>query len=112
MGYRARRGYVVSPKVFGKSLSRLETLQSTPLFSNFIFYCASKWARSAVNRSKCEKSILRTRGYSFKHSGNSRGRHRGPENMHVFWQSGLKMRDFGAVMSCGDQFSKKCRLRP
>jgi len=33
------------------------------------------------------KSILRKRVYSFKHSGILRGRHRGPENMRVFWQS-------------------------
>jgi len=29
----ARGGDVVGPKVFGKSLPRLETLQSTPLFT-------------------------------------------------------------------------------
>ena len=38
MGYRARRGYVVGPKVFGKSLSRLETLQSTPPFFQLNFF--------------------------------------------------------------------------
>src|SRR2546425_7826377 len=76
------------------SLSRLETLQSTPLFSNLTFYCASFWERSALNRSKCENSILRKRYYSFKHSGNLRGDHRGPEKVCLFCRSGLKMNDF------------------
>src|SRR5881397_1993657 len=89
-------GVVMGPKVFHKSLSRLETSQSTPLFSNYIFYCASFWRRSPLNRSKCENSILRKRVYSFKHSGNSRGDHWGPEKVCVFWQSGLKMSDFAA----------------
>jgi len=66
-----------------------------PLFSNFIFYCASKWARSAVNRSKCEKSILRKWVYSFKHSGNLRGGHRGPEKACSDCWSGFKMSVFG-----------------
>ena len=82
----------------GKSLSRLELSHTTPpYFYNYIFSGAPKWARSVDNRSKCENSILRKRVYSFKHSGNSRGTHRGPENMCVFWQSGLKMSDFGCV---------------
>ena len=41
-------------------------------------------------------SILWKRVYSFKHSGNSRGGHRGPENMHVFCQSEHEMREFGS----------------
>src|SRR5438445_11544210 len=43
------------------------------------------------------ESILRKWVYSFKHSGNSRGQHRGPENMYVFWQSGLKMSEFSGL---------------
>src|SRR5437899_56225 len=88
-------GDEVGVKVFGMSLSRLETSQSTPPFYNYIFYCPSFWERSTLNRSKCENSILRKRVYSFKHSGNSRGGHRGPENMCVFCRSGLKMSEFG-----------------
>src|SRR5438132_13751545 len=38
-------------------------------------------------------SILRKRVYSFKHSGNSRGEHRGLEKVCSDWRSGLKMRD-------------------
>ena len=53
------------------------------------------------------KSILRKWVYSFKHSGNSRGQHRGPENMYVFWQSGLKMSEFFGLSWPGREFSKR-----
>src|SRR5437879_9036977 len=88
-------GDEVGVKVFGMSLSRLETSQSThPYFYNYIFYCPSFWERSTLNRSKCENSILRKRVYSFKHSGNLRGQQGGPEKVCVFCQSGLKMSEF------------------
>ena len=35
----------------------------------------------------------------------------GPEKVCSDWQSGHEMSDFGVVISCGRQFSKKCRLR-
>src|SRR6266446_4033508 len=97
---------MLGSKVFGKSLSRLETLQSTPpLFSNLTFYYASFWEGSLLNRSKCENSILRKRVYSFKHSGNSRGDHRGPEIVCSDWQSGLKMSDFPGCIPNHHKFS-------
>jgi len=83
-------GDEVGVKVFGMSLSRLETSQSTPPFYNYIFYCPSFWERSTPNRSKCENSILRKRIYSFKHSGNSRGRHRGQKQCAPIADQGSK----------------------
>ena|SRR5437870_13624926 len=81
----------MGPKAFRMSLSRLKTSQSTPpLFYNFIFSGGSKRERSASNRSKCGNSILRKRVYSFKHSGNLRGRHRGPEKLSPDRRSGRK----------------------
>src|SRR3989442_1573541 len=102
-----RRGrVVVGPNVFGMSLSRLETSQSTPPpFYNYIFYYASFWERSALDRSKCEKSILRKRVYSFKHSGISRGDHRGPEKACPDRRSGLKM---GELEHSPNRSSKIC----
>jgi len=38
-------GYLVGPKVFGKSLSRLETSQSTPPFFTIIFSQGSQNGR-------------------------------------------------------------------
>src|SRR5438093_3004516 len=76
-----------------------------PLFYNYIFYCPLFWERSALTRSKCENSILRKWVYSFKHSGNSRGGHRGPENICVFWQSGLKISELD---HSPDKSSKIC----
>src|SRR5438132_947633 len=51
------------------------------------------------------KSILRKRVYSFKHSGNLRGQHRGPEIVCSDWRSGLKMRDFLSGCRSHRQFS-------
>ena len=49
MGYRTRRGYVVGPKVFGKSLSRLETSQSTPPFFQLYFFKRPKMSEIRRN---------------------------------------------------------------
>src|SRR5437899_7330613 len=101
-------GRRVFGKVLGKCLSRLETLRATPpLFYNLIFYCASFWARNGSNDSKCENSILRKWVYSFKHSGNSRGRHRGPEIVSPDRRSGLKMGDFDHRPRSSCNFLKK-----
>jgi len=87
--------YTWSVRKYSISLFHVLKLYNLPpLFSNFIFYGALKWGRSAVNRSKCEKSILRKRVYSFKHSGNSWGNHRGPEKVCSDWWSGLKRSEF------------------
>src|SRR5437879_6333938 len=51
------------------------------------------------------KSILRKRYYSFKHSGNSRGQHRGPEKVGSDRRSGLKMRDLLSGCRSHRQFS-------
>src|SRR5213594_5042916 len=53
------------------------------------------------------KSILRKRYYSFKHSGNSRGGHRGPEKVCSDWQSGRKMGELGFWVSFGAKIIKK-----
>ena len=89
-----------SPRVEHQSLGERKVSftswnsQSTPPFYNLTFYYASFWEGSLLNRSKCENSILRKRYYSFKHSGNSRGRHRGPEIVSSDWQTGRKMSEF------------------
>ena len=50
------------------------------------------------------KSILRKWVYSFKHSGNSRGAHRGPEIVSPDRRSGLKMGDSGDRLIFGSNF--------
>ena len=81
-------GVVMGPKVFHKSLSRLETSQSTPPLFSILFSTAPQNERDRLKFAYYDKkSILRKRYYSFKHSGILRGRHRGPEKVSSDWQS-------------------------
>jgi hypothetical protein len=52
------------------------------------------------------ESILRKRVYSFKHSGISRGGHRGPEKVSPDRQSGHEMSDLGLVGYFSSNFLK------
>ena len=57
------------------------TCYPTPIFT-IIFFTAPHFGReSALGAQNSLESILRTWVYSFKHSGNSRGHHRGPEKV-------------------------------
>src|SRR6267378_4074107 len=66
-----------------------------PPFFTTIFFTAPHFGRElAVTAHFTLESILRKWVYSFKHSGNSRGRHRGPEKVSPDWRSGHEMRVF------------------
>ena len=94
-------------KVFDKSLPRLETLQSTPLFT-IIFFTTPHFGREMVVTAQNRlESILRKRVYSFEHSGISRGRHRGPEKVSPDQRSGVKMREFLCIGFGGCNFLKQ-----
>ena len=72
---------------------RFEVLP-TPIFT-IIFFTAPHFGRLlAVVAHFALESILRKWVYSFKHSGNSRGDHRGPEKVCPDRRSGLKMGKF------------------
>ena len=53
------------------------------------------------------ESILRKRVYSFKHSGNSRGEHRGPEKVWPDRRSGLKMSELRCIEDFESNFLKE-----
>ena len=72
---------------------RFEVLP-TPIFTNIFFTTPQNGRELAVAPYFALESILRKRVYSFKHSGNSRGDHRGPEKVSPDQRSGLKMSDF------------------
>jgi hypothetical protein len=91
-GFEGNSGW--SSKCWGMSLSRLETSTIYPPFFTTLFFYAPQNARDlGIFVHYARKSILRKRVYSLKHSGNSRGGHRGPENVRVFCRSGRKMSD-------------------
>src|SRR5947209_4203395 len=94
-----------------KSLSRLETSQSTPPFFPTSFSTAPHFVGELPQIvQNARKSILRKRVYSFKHSGNSRGQHRGPEKVCVFWRSGVKTGVFARLWCQGMKKVKAFRF--
>ena len=96
----------------GKSLSRLETSQSTPPFFSILFSPAPQNERElALITHYDRRSILRKRVYSFKHSGNSRGEHRGPEKVCSDWQTGHKIGEFVNWQEFGVKFVKISKLK-
>jgi hypothetical protein len=77
----------------------------TPIFTTLFFYAPHFGREPAQFVHYALKSILRKRVYSFKHSGISRGRHRGPEKVGSDRRSGLKMSEFGVWMLVGNKIS-------
>ena len=65
----------------------------TPIFTTIFFTAPQNGRELPVAAQNARKNILRKRVYSFKHTGNSRGTHRGPEKVSPDQRSGLKMGD-------------------
>jgi hypothetical protein len=78
----------------------------TPIFTTLFFYAPHFGRDQQLIVQNIHKSILRKRVYSFKHSGNSRGRHRGPENMRSDWQSEHEMSDLASTGVWASKFIK------
>jgi len=77
----------------------------TPIFTTLFFYAPHFGREVPEIVQNVNKSILRKWVYSFKHSGISRGQHRGPEKVSSDCQSGLKMSDFHVRIGQHDRFS-------
>jgi hypothetical protein len=85
---------------------RFEVLP-TPIFTIIFFTAPQNGRILAVAAQNDLESILRKWVYSFKHSGNSRGDHRGPEKVSPDQRSGREMGDLDHRPRLPSNFLKK-----